>query len=231
MPTIPPNAAGTRPDPAVSVPIPMSAMPSATATAEPELDPPDTRSGSVACRTAPYGLRTPTSPVANWSRFVLPSTTAPASTRAWTAGALADARPGRPAGSVANDGHAAVVGRPSTSMLSFTASVSPASGSVGAGRDLRVHGARRRERLVERAQGDPDLGSVDLGDPRVREPDPDLGRSGRARPAGARSAVSGTVRIARDARTHRTPGATSGSVTSRGTPASAPRVYTAVSTP
>ena len=41
IPTSPPNAAGTRPEPAVSVPMPMSAMPSATATAEPELDPPD----------------------------------------------------------------------------------------------------------------------------------------------------------------------------------------------
>ena len=101
MPTSPPNAAGTRPDPAVSVPMPMSAMPSATATADPELEPPDTRSGRVACRTAPYGLRTPTSPVANWSRLVLPSTTAPASTSAWIAGAVAAAGPGRPAGSVA----------------------------------------------------------------------------------------------------------------------------------
>ena len=34
-----------RPDPAVSVPIAMSARPSATATAEPELDPPEMRSG------------------------------------------------------------------------------------------------------------------------------------------------------------------------------------------
>ena len=53
MPTSPWNAAGTRPDPAVSVPIPMSAIPSATATAEPELDPPETSVGSQAQRTAP----------------------------------------------------------------------------------------------------------------------------------------------------------------------------------
>ena len=109
----------------MSVPMPMSAMPSATATADPELDPPDTRSGSVACRTAPNGLRTPTSPVANWSRLVLPRTTAPASTSAWTAGAVTGAGPGRPAGSVAKDGHAAVVGSPATSTLSLTASVEP----------------------------------------------------------------------------------------------------------
>ena len=51
--TMPWNAAGTRPDPAVSVPTPRSAMPSATATAEPELDPPDTWSGRRTSRTAP----------------------------------------------------------------------------------------------------------------------------------------------------------------------------------
>ena len=40
------------------------------------------------------------------------------------------AGPGRPAGSVAYDGHAAVVGSPATSMLSLTATVTPASGST-----------------------------------------------------------------------------------------------------
>ena len=52
-PTIPWNAAGTRPEPAVSVPRAMSAMPRATATAEPELEPPETYSGRRASRTAP----------------------------------------------------------------------------------------------------------------------------------------------------------------------------------
>ena len=37
--------------------------------------------------TAPYGLRVPTRPVANWSRLVLPSTTAPAARSAATAAA------------------------------------------------------------------------------------------------------------------------------------------------
>lgn len=41
MPTMPLRAAGTRPEPAVSVPRAMSAMPSATATADPELEPPE----------------------------------------------------------------------------------------------------------------------------------------------------------------------------------------------
>ena len=87
MLVMPWKAAGTRPEPAVSVPKAMSAIPSATATPEPELEPPDTRSGRRMSRTAPYGLRVPTSPVANWSRFVLPSTTAPAAVRRSTTGA------------------------------------------------------------------------------------------------------------------------------------------------
>src|SRR5438132_874924 len=44
-PTMPLHAAGTRPDPAVSVPIAKSTSPRATATADPELEPPDTRPG------------------------------------------------------------------------------------------------------------------------------------------------------------------------------------------
>jgi hypothetical protein len=77
-PMMPLRAAGTRPEPAVSVPSATSTRPSATATADPELDPPEMRLASQADRTAPYGLRVPTRPVANWSRFVLPATIAPA---------------------------------------------------------------------------------------------------------------------------------------------------------
>ena len=47
-PTIPFSAAGTRPDPAVSVPSAKAAMPCATATAEPEEEPPGTIAGSSA---------------------------------------------------------------------------------------------------------------------------------------------------------------------------------------
>jgi hypothetical protein len=86
-PTILPNIAGTRPDPAVSVPRANGTIPAATAQAEPEDEPPGTRAGSNTLRGTPYGLRTPTSPVANWSRLVLPSNTAPASSRRCTAGA------------------------------------------------------------------------------------------------------------------------------------------------
>ncbi len=72
------SAAGTRPEPAVSVPSAKSTVPRATAVAEPLDEPPEIRVGSQAFRTAPKGERVPTSPVANWSRFVLPTTTAPA---------------------------------------------------------------------------------------------------------------------------------------------------------
>ena len=52
-PTMPCKPAGTRPEPAVSVPIAMSASPVATATADPELDPPLMNSGLRLSGTAP----------------------------------------------------------------------------------------------------------------------------------------------------------------------------------
>ena len=64
-PTISLKAAGTRPDPAVSVPSANATSPSATDTADPELEPPDTCSALNTLEHAPYGLRVPTSPVAN----------------------------------------------------------------------------------------------------------------------------------------------------------------------
>ena len=45
-PTMPFSAAGTRPEPAVSVPRAKTAMPRATATADPEDEPPGTIAGS-----------------------------------------------------------------------------------------------------------------------------------------------------------------------------------------
>ncbi len=72
------NEAGTRPDPAVSVPSANTASPAATATAEPEDDPPEIYRSSNTQRGAPWGERVPFSPVANWSRLVLPIGTAPA---------------------------------------------------------------------------------------------------------------------------------------------------------
>ncbi len=52
-PTILLNSAGTRPEPAVSVPSAAGTMPVATATAEPELDPPGTSFGSSGLRGTP----------------------------------------------------------------------------------------------------------------------------------------------------------------------------------
>src|SRR5699024_11628073 len=51
-PNRPLNAAGTRTDPPVSVPMAKAHMPAAVAAAEPELEPPGTR-----CRSASQGLR------------------------------------------------------------------------------------------------------------------------------------------------------------------------------
>jgi hypothetical protein len=87
-PTTFPNAAGTRPEPAVSVPSATGTMPAATAQPEPEDEPPGTRAASNTLRGTPYGLRVPTRPEANWSRLVFPTRTAPASSRRCTAGAL-----------------------------------------------------------------------------------------------------------------------------------------------
>src|SRR5215472_18090592 len=85
-PTMLPNAAGTRPDPAVSVPNAKRTTPAATAQADPDDDPPGTCASSNTLRGTPYGLRVPTRPVANWSRLVLPSSNAPSSSNRSTAG-------------------------------------------------------------------------------------------------------------------------------------------------
>ena len=64
-PTVFVHAAGTRPEPAVSVPSANGTRPRATATAEPELDPPGIRPGASGLLGVPYGERVPTRPVAN----------------------------------------------------------------------------------------------------------------------------------------------------------------------
>ena len=73
-PTMPLQAAGTRPDPAVSVPSARSTQSQrdgdrrTASSTRPRSGP-----GRGRSRHAPYGLRVPTSPVANWSRLVLPT--------------------------------------------------------------------------------------------------------------------------------------------------------------
>ena len=81
------SAAGTRPEPAVSVPSENGTSPSATATADPELEPPGTSRASRAFGGVPYGERVPTRPVANWSRLALPTTIAPGARSAATTAA------------------------------------------------------------------------------------------------------------------------------------------------
>src|SRR6266702_4018633 len=125
MPTMPLNAAGTRPLPAVSVPSANGTTPDATATALPALLPPLTCAEDTTLWHAPYGERVPTSPVANWSRLVLPIGTAPAAMSRRTA--TEDSTAG-----VVSVGQPAVVGTPATSMLSLTAKRIPASGPGGA---------------------------------------------------------------------------------------------------
>ena len=86
-PTILFSAAGTRPDPAVSVPSAKGTIPAATDTADPEEEPPGTILGSRVFLGTGCGVRTPTSPVANWSRLVLPTGIAPAARNRATTGA------------------------------------------------------------------------------------------------------------------------------------------------
>ena len=90
-PTMLLNAAGIRPEPAVSVPSANGTSPRATATADPELEPPLMRSAAKTLLGRPYGDRVPTRPVANWSRLVLPTQTAPAAISFSTACAWAAA--------------------------------------------------------------------------------------------------------------------------------------------
>ena len=90
------------------------------ARADPELDPPGTTPGSNGLRGVPYGLRVPTRPVANWSRFVLPTSTAPAVVRCRPPCRGRRRRKRTP-------GIRRSSARPATSMLSFTANGMPAS--------------------------------------------------------------------------------------------------------
>ncbi len=64
-PTMLLKLAGMRPDPAVSVPSEKLTNPVATATADPELEPPEIKLSLKLLRHAPYGLRVPTRPAAN----------------------------------------------------------------------------------------------------------------------------------------------------------------------
>ena len=139
------SPAGIRPEPAVSVPSAKETMPRATATAEPDEEPPGTIAGSKLLRGTGKGVRTPTSPVANWSRLVLPIGMAPAARRRATAVAVAPAVR-------LKSGQAAVVATPARSMLSLMAKGSPHKGrATGSNRPsaARARAASRRVRLMK----------------------------------------------------------------------------------
>ena len=77
-PTTPQRAAGWRMEPPVSDPRASGAKPAATAAALPPLDPPGTRAGSWGLRVGPKAEFSVEEPMANSSRLVLPTITAPA---------------------------------------------------------------------------------------------------------------------------------------------------------
>ena len=117
IPATPHSAAGMRMEPAVSVPTATSAEPTATATADPPLEPPGLRAGSAGLPVP--GVVTPT--VSGWVA-VLPTMTAPAARSAATSGASAAA------GAESVSSQPARVGSPATSTESLTATGMPCSG-------------------------------------------------------------------------------------------------------
>ena len=85
IPISPQSAAGWRIDPPVSLPSEIGVMFAATAAAEPPDEPPGTREGSSGFFVGPKAEFSVDEPMANSSRFVLPTGTAPAaSTRSTT---------------------------------------------------------------------------------------------------------------------------------------------------
>src|SRR3954468_4734807 len=75
---MPHMAAGCRTDPPVSEPSDRGAMPAATETADPPLDPPGMRSSCHGLFAGPNAEVSFDEPIANSSQFVLPTTPAPA---------------------------------------------------------------------------------------------------------------------------------------------------------
>ena len=80
-PTTPHRAAGWRIEPPVSEPKASGAKPAATAAALPPDEPPGTRVVSWGLRVGPKAEFSVELPMANSSRLVLPTTTAPAAAR------------------------------------------------------------------------------------------------------------------------------------------------------
>src|SRR5262249_35824411 len=114
IPTTPVHTAGILLEPPSSVPSAANAMPDATATADPALEPPGVRVpvGSNGLRTCPVWLLVPTPLYAKSSAAVLPSTIAPAARSRVTSIASRRTRSGNNRAHSAFD---AVVGSPAMS--------------------------------------------------------------------------------------------------------------------
>src|SRR5437763_3511390 len=109
------NAAGWRIEPPVSEPTAPKHIPAATATADPDDDPPAVSSGFHTLRTGPYAPTTELAPYASSCRLSLPRKTAPAARRRAVTAAS------RSAGRRSNTRLAPVVGTPTTSTRSLSA--------------------------------------------------------------------------------------------------------------
>ena len=121
-PTTPHSAAGWRIEPPVSDPSASGANPAATAAALPPDEPPGTRVGSCGFRVGPNAEFSVEEPMANSSRLVLPTETAPARRRrSTTVASYGGLQPSR-----ILELH--VVGMPVVQRLSFSATGTPASG-------------------------------------------------------------------------------------------------------
>src|SRR3982751_438459 len=84
-PTTPQKLAGWRMDPPVSEPSVTTAVPCATAAADPPLEPPGTRSRARGLRTGPNAEFSFEEPMANSSQFNLPIRMAPSASNRYTA--------------------------------------------------------------------------------------------------------------------------------------------------
>ena len=126
--------------PPVSLPRETAAKPAATAAALPPLLPPGTREVSSGLRVGPNAEFSVLEPIANSSRFVLPTNTAPAAKSLSTTVALYGGfQPSR-----IFDEH--VVGMPRVHMLSLSAMGTPASGPTFSPRAMRASRSAARSR-------------------------------------------------------------------------------------
>ncbi len=124
IPNRPQKLAGTRTDPPVSVPSAKSQTPPATADADPEEEPPGTRSGAAGLSGVPVNGFSPRMPRETSSVPVLPMIEAPACNRRVTTQACCDGT----GWARCQSGLPPPVGQPATSIRSFTAKLRPASG-------------------------------------------------------------------------------------------------------